>query len=154
MTAMVELRNSQISTLKSQYKEIMKLDPFNLEKRYNKAKSERQELRKQVADLNQQLKKTIKDASERAWHLLIKKQRLPRWLMRMPNLRRSRRKCMALLSAVSLQATSSDVRANLLLPAPPGLWISSPKEFNNERPYIVSKLDFALSVLLRHGLCH
>ncbi|HBA4798296.1 TPA: hypothetical protein J4322_003169, partial [Escherichia coli] len=30
----VELRNSQISTLKSQYKEIMKLDPFNLEKRY------------------------------------------------------------------------------------------------------------------------
>ena len=35
MTAMVELRNSQISTLKSQYKEIMKLDPFNLEKRYN-----------------------------------------------------------------------------------------------------------------------
>lgn len=56
MTAMVELRNSQISTLKSQYKEIMKLDPFNLEKRYNKAKSERQELRKQVADLNQQLK--------------------------------------------------------------------------------------------------
>ncbi|EFO4615148.1 hypothetical protein VYV34_005126, partial [Escherichia coli] len=36
MTAMVELRNSQISTLKSQYKEIMKLDPFNLEKRYNK----------------------------------------------------------------------------------------------------------------------
>ncbi|MCV5340570.1 hypothetical protein OFC87_26905, partial [Escherichia coli] len=64
MTAMVELRNSQISTLKSQYKEIMKLDPFNLEKRYNKVKSERQELRKQVADLNQQLKKTIKDASE------------------------------------------------------------------------------------------
>lgn len=56
MTAMVVLRNSQISTLKSQYKEIMKLDPFNLEKRYNKAKSERQELRKQVADLNQQLK--------------------------------------------------------------------------------------------------
>lgn len=72
MTAMVELRNSQISTLKSQYKEIMKLDPFNLEKRYNKAKSERQELRKQVADLNQQLKKLLKMQARRAWHLLIK----------------------------------------------------------------------------------
>ncbi len=58
-------------------------------------------------------------------------------------LRRSRRKCMALLSAVSLQANSSDVRANLILPAPPGLWNLIPKEFNNERPYIVSKLDFA-----------
>lgn len=105
MTAMVELRNSQISTLKSQYKEIMKLDPFNLEKRYNKAKSERQELRKQVAPtLTNSSKKLLKMQARRAWHLLIKKQRLPRWLMRMPNLRRSRRKCMALLSAVSLQA--------------------------------------------------
>lgn len=104
MTAMVELRNSQISTLKSQYKEIMKLDPFNLEKRYNKAKSERQELRKQSPTLTNSSKKLLKMQAKRAWHLLIKKQRLPRWLMRMPNLRRSRRKCMALLSAVSLQA--------------------------------------------------
>ncbi|MET4858664.1 hypothetical protein P1U20_26625 [Escherichia coli] len=63
---------SQISTLKSQYKEIMKLKCFNLEKRYNKAKSEQQELRRRRQP-NQQLKKTIKDASKRAWHLLMKK---------------------------------------------------------------------------------
>lgn len=105
MTAMVELRNSQISTLKSQYKEIMKLDPFNLEKRYNKAKSERQRnCVNRSPTLTNSSKKLLKMQAKRAWHLLIKKQRLPRWLMRMPNLRRSRRKCMALLSAVSLQA--------------------------------------------------
>ena len=116
MTAMVELRNSQISTLKSQYKEIMKLDPFNLEKRYNKAKSERQELRKQVAEL----------VNENAKFATLKKEMYGITERRFP--------------ASKLHPTLGQIS---FFPRLLAYGISSPKEFNNERPYIVSKLDFA-----------
>lgn len=106
MTAMVVLRNSQISTLKSQYKEIMKLDPFNLENAITKPKASDRNCVSRLSTLTNSSKRLLKMQARRAWHLLIKKQRLPSWLMKTPNLRRSRRKCMALLSAVSLQANS------------------------------------------------
>ncbi|CAM7507626.1 hypothetical protein ESCOMM037M2_19600 [Escherichia coli] len=104
MTAMVELRNSQISTLKSQYKEIMNLILLTLRNAITKLKASDRNCVSRSPTLTNSSKKLLKMQAKRAWHLLIKKQRLPRWLMRMPNLRRSRRKCMALLSAVSLQA--------------------------------------------------
>lgn len=64
VTTMVELRNQQIQTLNKSYKEVMALDPFNLEKRYAKAKRERQDLRKQVLVLNQKIVKLTKDLSD------------------------------------------------------------------------------------------
>ncbi|ENH3494586.1 DNA cytosine methyltransferase [Escherichia coli] len=144
MTAMVELRNSQISTLKSQYKEIMKLDPFNLEKRYNKAKSERQELRKQVADLNQQLKKTIKDASEARVAFANKKAEVTALVNENAKFATLKKEMYGITErrfpASKLHPTLGQIS---FFPRLLAYGISSPKEFNNERPYIVSKLDFA-----------
>ncbi|GCR12858.1 hypothetical protein [Escherichia coli] len=144
MTAMVELRNSQISTLKSQYKEIMKLDPFNLEKRYNKAKSERQELRKQVADLNQQLKKTIKDASEARVAFANKKAEVTALVNENAKFATLKKEMYGITErrfpARKLHPTLGQIS---FFPRLLAYGISSPKEFNNERPYIVSKLDFA-----------
>ncbi len=71
MTAMVELRNSQISTLKSQYKEIMKLDPLTLRNAITKLKASDRNCVSRSPTLTNS-SKTIKDASEARWHLLIK----------------------------------------------------------------------------------
>lgn len=139
MTAMVELRNSQISTLKSQYKEIMKLDPFNLEKRYNKAKSERQELRKQVADLNQQLKKTIKDASEARVAFANKKAEVTALVNENAKFATLKKEMYGITErrfpASKLHPTLGQIS---FFPRLLAYGISSPKEFNNERPYEIA----------------
>lgn len=100
-TTMLELRNQQVNTLNKSYKEMLKLDPFNLEKRYAKAKRERQDLRKQVADLNQQIKNTLKTSVMRVWPMPNRRPKRSAWRRKPPNMAISKKRCTASHSAAS-----------------------------------------------------
>ncbi|EKY1962334.1 hypothetical protein RA241_003725 [Cronobacter sakazakii] len=141
---MLELRNQQVNTLNKSYKEVLKLDPFNLEKRYAKAKRERQDLRKQVADLNQQIKKQAKDLSEaRVAYAKQKTEtvRLAEETTKYGNLQKE------MYGITQRRFTSKKEHPTLgpitFYPRLLAYGVSAPKQFNTERPYIVSKLDFA-----------
>lgn len=143
-TTLLELRNQQVNTLSKSYKELMKLDPVNLEKRYAKAKRERQDLRKQVADLNQQIKKHVKDLSEaRVAYAKQKTEtvRLAEETTKYGNLQKE------MYGITQLRFTSKKEHPTLgpitFYPRLLAYGVSAPKQFNSERPYIVSKLDFA-----------
>ncbi len=122
----------------------MVVHPFNLEKRYNKAKSERQELRKQIVDLNQQLKKAIKDASEARVAFANKKAEVTELVNENAKFATLKKEMYGITErrfpASKLHPTLGQIS---FFPRLLAYGISSPKEFNNERPYIVSKLDFA-----------
>ncbi|WP_349496464.1 metallophosphoesterase [Escherichia coli] len=113
-------------------------------KRHNKAKSERQELRKQVADLNQQLKKAIKDASEARVAFANKKAEVTALVNENAKFATLKKEMYGITErrfpASKLHPTLGQIS---FFPRLLAYGISSPKEFNNERPYIVSKLDFA-----------
>lgn len=143
-TTMLELRNQQVNTLNKSYKEMLKLDPFNLEKRYAKAKRERQDLRKQVADLNQQIKKHVKELSDaRVAYAKQKTEtvRLAEETTKYGNLQKE------MYGITQRRFTSKKEHPTLGLitfyPRLLAYGVSAPKQFNAERPYIVSKLDFA-----------
>ncbi|EHK0699933.1 hypothetical protein ICL29_004058 [Salmonella enterica] len=143
-SALLEVRNRQVNTLNKSYKEVMRLDPFNLEKRYAKAKRERQELRKQVADLNQQIKKHTKDLSEARVAYAKQKAETVRLAEETTKYRNLQKE----MYGITLKRFKSNKKHPTLgsvtfYPRLLAYGISAPKQFNTERPYIVSKLDFA-----------
>ncbi|EEH9366137.1 hypothetical protein V7N61_003851 [Salmonella enterica] len=144
VTAMVELRNQQIQTLHKSYKEVMALDPLNLEKRYAKAKRERQDLRKQVSDLNQKIVKLTKDLSDARVAYARQKTETTRLVEETTKYATLQKE---MYGITQRQFTSTKEHPTLgpihFYPRLLAYGISSPKQFNNERPYIVTKLDFA-----------
>ncbi|HHR4398587.1 TPA: hypothetical protein ACS52L_004275 [Salmonella enterica] len=143
-SSLLELRNQQIKTLKTSYKEVMALDPFNLEKRYSKAKRERQDLRKQVSDLNQKIIKMTADLSEARIAFAKQKTETTKLVEETTKYAMLKKE---MYGITERRFTSIKEHPTL---GPIGFYprllaygISSPKQYNNERPYIVSKLDFA-----------
>lgn len=144
VTTMVELRNQQIQTLNKSYKEVMALDPFNLEKRYAKAKRERQDLRKQVLVLNQKIVKLTKDLSDARVAYARQKTETTRLVEETTKYATLQKE---MYGITQHQFTSTKEHPTLgpihFYPRLLAHGISSPKQYNNERPYIVTKLDFA-----------
>ena len=144
LTVLLGLRNQQLSTLNQAHKEIMKLDPHGLEKRYAKAKKERQDARKQVADLSQQVNKLTKDLSE-ARSAYAKQKKETTILVEEVTKFRTLQKEMYGITEQRFTSCKEHPTLGYLTFYPRLLayGVSTPKQYNSERPYIVTKLDFA-----------